>query len=70
MQKTAKKIPYRCGQKYVETYNSSSDAAAQDPEEGTTDQYTINTLQDTLSRTKITNEKENRGKTRRLTDLE
>ena len=47
--------------KYVETY-SSSNAAAQDPEERVRlINIQKNTLQDKLSHTKITKEKENRA---------
>ena len=45
--------------KYVETYSSSNVPRGK----GTTDQYTTNILQDKLSHTKITKEKENRANT-------
>ena len=60
IRKTLKNHPLEVAKKYVETY-SSSNAAARDPEEkGKTDQYTTNILQDKLTHTKITKEKENR----------
>ena len=66
--KTTKKPPFRLWpKKYVETYSSSNAAAPRG--KGATDQYTINTLQDKLSHTKITKEKKIE-QTGRLTDLE